>query len=132
MSSVEFDCEDLRVTVEYGEIVNYALQRNDLPVVTGLHIEHVGEEPVEDLQVAIRARQEAAEQVPEVDGWSEHVARLEPEHIWNTREVDVEFPREELVQLDERKETTLELSVAADGTEESDFALEVTRLPYNQ
>ena len=132
MGSEEFRWKDFDITVDYTRVVNYALQRNDLPVIQGVHIENAGEAAVEDVAVEIHPQDASGAAAEGADGWSGKLARLEPGDIWNTRDIQISFPREELVQLDERKESELSVSLSMDADTSPEFELGVARLPYNQ
>jgi hypothetical protein len=130
MSELDVDWRDFQITCDYTGVVNYALRRNDLPVVEQLHIEHTGDEPVEELELAVRPTDTDTE-VDDETAWTERIARLEPGDIWNARRIDVDFPKDELIQLDERRESRLALTVGLDDETSEPFEFEVERLPYN-
>jgi len=129
MGTSRFDWDGLEVEIEHANVVNYALQRNDLPVVRALHVENVGDQPIENLKVCIASRDESG---GTHGRWTDRIARLDTGDIWNIREPEVGVPKRELVHLDERKESwfAVELHIE-EGSSETGF-FEVERLPYNQ
>ncbi|MFB6350656.1 MAG: DUF4011 domain-containing protein, partial [Bradymonadaceae bacterium] len=129
MGTRQFDWHGLEVEIEHADVVNYALQRNDLPVVRALHVENVGDETIEQLEVRIASGDESRGD----DGrWTDRIDRLEPGDIWNIREPEVGVRKRELVQLDERKESWFSVELQTEQGTSEPKSFEVEQLPYNQ
>ncbi|QDG52113.1 DUF3320 domain-containing protein [Persicimonas caeni] len=126
MDTSQFNWNDVEVTVEYGGVVNYALQQNRMPVVSALSLEHKGGDALRDVRVELATRVDGSEP------WTAQLAKLEPEHIWNKRQINLDFPSDELAGLDERKRTELVLRLAAKNVEPAEFELPIEWLAYNE
>ncbi|AWV89005.1 DUF4011 domain-containing protein [Bradymonas sediminis] len=130
MQTRQFRWKGVELSIEYGGVVNYALQQNRMPVISALRLENKGEERVEDLRVAISSTR------ADVQGWETHLATLEPGYIWNEPGVDLAFPAEALASLSERIETELCIKIShntdGDTVEQQQFLLPIAWLAYNE
>lgn len=129
MQSRQFRWNDIELTIEYGGVVNYALQQNRLPIISVLRLENIGEARVEDLRVRISSSR--ADKAGK-DAWRTHLSTLEPGHIWNEQDICLQFPADALAALNERKQSELSIGISAKGAEDAQFGLSIDWLAYNE
>ena len=130
MDRFDFSVQDIRTTGEYSAVVNYALARNDLPIVRDLRIENTGDDPVEDVDISVEPSNCDHETTNDLR-WSTRIARLDPGDIWNIHDVDLQFPKDELVHLDERTNSELDVRLKIGDDTSQPHTIEISRLPYN-
>lgn len=86
----------INLIVDHDHTVNYAMQQNDVPVITGLRIANNGEDPLHDIKIVISAEPEFA------SSWETHIGTIKEGETYNLGVVDLALSHEYLASLTER------------------------------
>jgi len=119
---------DKRVIVHltYDPRVNLALQQNAVPVVREFRLENPGQDPLEDLVLAVWAEPNLCQR------WERRLTRLEPGATWDVGIPDLPFPPDRLANLTEREAGQLHLEVTRQGEQLLAQTHPLELLAYNE
>jgi hypothetical protein len=95
----------ISVDISTVRVVNYAMQQNDVPVISRLRVRNTSESPIEDLRIRVRVEPDFAAM------WETRVAALVPGETYDLGVVDLALSHDFLAQLTERVAGTLHVEV---------------------